>query len=142
MDEPCHACPLGLARQPFSRPHMQGVKGFSSTFSVEANGIHDAIGSGDSRRNLAFVVDIGAHPLKTFGGRQPAGRPGGDPRFEPLAQKMARNAAPEKSRSAKHRYNLPSHGKTRCRMKHLPLPVCSGRWPSAIGPVSLNGCGR
>jgi hypothetical protein len=53
---------------------------------------------------------------------------------------MARNAAPEKSRSAKHRYNLPGHGKTRRRMKHLPLP--SGRWPSAIGPVSLNGCGR
>ena len=112
MDEPCQACPLSLARHPFSRPYMQGVKGFSPTFPVEANGIHDAIGSGDSRRNLAFVVDIGAHPLKAFGGRLPAGRPGGDPRFEPLAQKMARSAAPEKSRSAKHRYNLPRHGKT------------------------------
>ena len=60
--------PAGLARQPFSSPHMQGVKGFSSTFPVEANGIHDAIGSGDSRRNLAFVVDICAHPPKAFNG--------------------------------------------------------------------------
>jgi hypothetical protein len=100
MDEPCQACPLSLARHPFSRPYMQGVKGFSPTFPVEANGIHDAIGSGDSRRNLAFVVDICAHPLKAFGGGQPAGETWR--RFEPLAQKMARNAAPEKSRSAKY----------------------------------------
>ncbi len=128
MDEPRDACPLGLARQPFGRPHMHGMKGLSSAFPVEADGIHDAIASGDSRRNLAFVVDIGAYPLKAFGGRQPAGRPGGDTRFEPMAQKMVRNAVPEKSCSAKHRHNLPGHRKIRSRQQHEPLPVRSIRF--------------
>ena|SRR5271166_295620 len=59
--------------------------------------------------------------------------PGGNPRFEPLAQKMARNAAPEKSRSAKHRHNFPGHGKTCCCGLHMPLSACSDYWDSETG---------
>ena len=56
MDEPLHACPLGLAREPFCRFHMQGMKGLCSAFAIEADGIHHAISSSDRCRNRVFVV--------------------------------------------------------------------------------------
>ena len=87
---------------------MQGVKGFPSTFPVEANGIHDAKRlSATAAATWPLSSTARAHPLKAFGGGRPAVAEV-HPHFEPLAQKMARNAAPEKSRSAKHRYNLPA----------------------------------
>jgi hypothetical protein len=85
-----------------------------SLFDIEADGVDNAISSGDGSHNCVFVVDIGAYRLKrgSFGGtRNPLRMPRGDPSRQVLTEKLAYDAASEKPGSSEHRHNPIGHGR-------------------------------
>jgi hypothetical protein len=129
MDDPLDARPLGLAREPSGRFHMQGMKCLCSAFDIKADGIYQAISSSDSGCNRVFAAHIGAYRLQrgSFGGtRNPHRMPRGDPNRKALTKKMAHDAPSERSRSSKHRYNPIGHCRRATSQAYRSSPVPPG----------------
>ena len=102
MDEPFNAGSICLACELLGCFHMQRLEGLGSAFTIEADGIHHAIGAGDRCINRAFVSNIRTYALALGMSRC-------NPGLKPLTGQMAYEAPPQKSRSSKYRHDPIGH---------------------------------